>query len=436
MLKKLKTFIALDNPFRLLYHKLRAVIANLVYRFPSKEMTIIWVTGTNGKTTTSNIIAKSLQAAGKKVFMFTTVNIIIWDEEYTNNSKMTSPDAFYLQKLLYQAKQAWCEIAVIETASHGIKMHRVWWIDYDISVLTNITQDHLDLHKTMEDYVNTKLQIFEKLITYNRKPWVKKSAIINAGSKYADLFIDQTYDSLYTYWTSSANLQAKNIVSSISGTTFDVTLPGRVLSIQTSLIWDFNVENILAAIWVGVSLWIDTDIIKKSIAEVTTVPGRMDEVYNDFWYKIFVDYAHTQDALEKVLSNVKKLSGINNIITVFWATWDRDKTKRPLMGQIVDQYSDKVILTQDDDYTEDTMAIIKDVLPWINRKQSENFWVIPDRKQAIRTAIVWAEPNDVIVLAGKWDEHVLMTNAWPIEYHEKTFVQQVLQEIDSNSLVK
>ncbi len=399
-------------------------------------MIIIWVTGTNGKTTTSNIIAKSLQSAGKKVFMFTTVNIIIWDEEFTNNSKMTSPDAFYLQKLLAQAKQAGCEIAVIETASHGIKMHRVWRIDYDISVLTNITQDHLDLHKTMEDYVNTKLQIFEKLITYNRKPGIKKSAIINAGSNYADLFINQTYDSLYTYGTSNANLQAKNVVSDISWTKFSVTLPGRDLDIQTSLIWDFNVENILAAIWVWVSLGLDTDVIKKSISQITTVPGRMDEVHNDFWYKIFVDYAHTEDALEKVLSNIKKLSWVNNIITVFWATWDRDKTKRPLMGQIVDQYSDKVILTQDDDYTEDTMQIIKDVLPWINRKQSENFWVIPDRKQAIRTAIVWAEKWDVIVLAWKWDEHILMTNAGPVQYHEKTFVQQVLKEIDNNSLVK
>ena len=398
-------------------------------------MTIIGVTGTNGKTTSCNIIAKWLQAAGKKVFMFTTVNVIIWDEEFTNNSKMTSPDAFYLQKLLSQAKVAGCEIAIIETASHGIKMHRIWGIEYDISVLTNITQDHLDLHKTMDDYVHTKLQIFEKLITYRRKPGIKKSAVVNAGSKYAELFIDQTYDSLYTYGSSGANLQAKNISSSISGTSFDVTLPWRSLHITTSLIWDFNIENILASIGVFMSLGLDTDLIQQSISKITTIPWRMDEV-DSAEYKVFIDYAHTPDALEKVLSNIKKLSGVNNVITVFGATGDRDTSKRPIMGQIVDEYSDKVILTQDDDYSEDTMKIIKDILPGINRKQWDNFWIIPDRKQAVRTAILWAEKNDVILLAWKWDEHVLMTNDWPVKYHEKTFVQEVIAEIDSNSLVK
>ena len=152
--------ISLDNPLKLTYHKIKAVLANLVYGFPSKNMTIIWVTGTNWKTTTCNIIAKWLKKAWKKVFMFTTVNVIIWDKEFVNDLKMTSPDPFVLQKYLRMAKDEGCEIAIIETSSHWIKMNRVWWINYDICVLTNITQDHLDLHKTMKDYVNTKLKIF------------------------------------------------------------------------------------------------------------------------------------------------------------------------------------------------------------------------------------------------------------------------------------
>jgi len=175
MLAKLKSFVALDNPFRLYYHLLRAIGANLKYGFPSKGFTIIGVTGTNGKTTTSNIIAKGLRASGRNVFMFSTVNIIVGDEEFTNTSKMTSPDPFLLQKLFSEAKKKGCDIAVIETASHGIKMHRVWGLDYDIAVLTNITQDHLDLHHTMKDYVNTKLKLFKGLITATRKDGVKKS---------------------------------------------------------------------------------------------------------------------------------------------------------------------------------------------------------------------------------------------------------------------
>ena len=170
MKKYLRSLVSLDNPLRLWYHGLSAVAANVYYGFPSKGMTIIGVTGTNGKTTSCNIIAEGLRASGRKVFMFTTVNIILGDQNFTNHTKMTSPDAFELQRWLKIAKQEGCDIAVIETASHGIKMYRNWGIDYDICVLTNITQDHLDLHRTMDDYVNTKLKIFRKLMYYKRKP--------------------------------------------------------------------------------------------------------------------------------------------------------------------------------------------------------------------------------------------------------------------------
>ena len=175
-------------------------------------MTIIGVTWTNGKTTTCNIIAKGLRESGKKVLMFSTVNVILDEDEYTNDSKMTSPDAFVLQKLLAEAKKRWCEVAVIETASHGIKMHRVWGIQYDFAVLTNISQDHLDLHRTMKDYVGTKLKLFKDLIIFERKDGVKKTGVINVDSDYKEMFLAETYDSLYTYGMAfEANLHPENI---------------------------------------------------------------------------------------------------------------------------------------------------------------------------------------------------------------------------------
>jgi len=217
--------ISLDNPARLTYHKLRAITANIINWFPSKNMIIVGVTGTNWKTTTCNIIARWLIKEGKKVFMFTTVNVIIWDQEFVNNTKMTSPDPFLLQKYLKMAKEKWCEIAIIETASHWIKMHRIWWIEYDICVLTNITQDHLDLHRTMRDYVKTKLTIFKKLIAYKRKPWIKKTAVLNMNSAYLDDFLDQTYDSLYKYWDAwNANVRAENLRIEGQTTKFDITV--------------------------------------------------------------------------------------------------------------------------------------------------------------------------------------------------------------------
>jgi len=436
MFQKLKKLISLDNPFRLFYHKIRAIIANYFYWFPSSKMIIIWVTWTNWKTTTCNLISKWLKECWKKVFMFSTVNIIINDKEYQNDTKMTSPDAFDLQRLLKIAKKEWCEYAIIETASHWIIMNRIWWLQYDILVLTNITQDHLDLHGSMKEYVKTKLSIFKKLISYKRKPWIKKTAIINYNSDYSDLFLSETYDSVYTYWEWSwVNLNASNIRKELFTTLFDVRIPWGTINIETKLIWDFNIQNILAAIWVFVSIWIDAKKISEIVKKISWIPGRMESIENDEWIEIIVDYAHTPDALENVLETIKWFKWINRIITVFWATWDRDRTKRATMWEIVSRLSDVVILTQDDDYTEKTEQIIKDVLPGIERKEWEDFWIIPTRKEAIQTALLCAKPNDVVLIAGKWDEHIMVTNDWYIKWNDKDIIKELLKWIDDNKIV-
>ena len=400
-------------------------------------MTIVWVTGTNGKTTSCNIIAEWLRASGRKVFMFTTVNIMIGDEVFINHSKMTSPDAFELQKWFQIAKKEWCDIAVIETASHGIKMHRIWGIDYDICVLTNITQDHLDLHRTMDDYVNTKLQIFKKLMYYQRKPGVKKVWIINAESDYKEKFLAETYDSLFTYgrWY-DANVKALNVKNTKNSMSFRVAMPGQDINVETKLRWNFNVSNILAAISVFASLWIDKNTIEWIIPKIQVIPWRMEEVKSKDGFSVFIDYAHTADALENVLWTLQEMKWKGRVITVFGCTGDRDTSKRPVMWQVVSRLSDVVIVTQDDDYTENTGKIIKDILPGIDRKQWEDFWVIPDRKEAIRTAIVMAKKDDIVMIAGKWDEHALITNQWPIEWHERTIVEWMLKDIEDNTILK
>ena len=437
MLEKIKKLISLDNPLRLFYHKIRAIVANIYYGFPSKNMKILWITWTNGKTTTCNIIAKWLIANWEKVFMFTTVNIIMWDKEIQNDTKMTSPDAFVLQKYLKQAKKQGIKTAIIETASHWIKFHRIWGINYDTVILTNITQDHLDLHRTMKDYVNTKLEIFKKLITYTRKRGVKKTAIVNIDSDYSELFASETFDSLYTYWKSSnSNIKIDNIKESDSWLEFNLRIPWEDLLLKTKLRWEFNAYNIASAVAYFISEWIKKEKIIEIISKTSGIPGRLEEVDNNEWYKIFIDYAHTEDALENVLTTLKPLSKKWKLITVFWATWDRDKTKRIWMGQIVSSLSDKVILTQDDDYSEDTISIIKDVLPWIDRKEWEDFWVIPNREEAIRTALLWANKDDIILIAWKWDEHIMMTNSWAKPWHDKTKVIEILEAIDDNKIIK
>lgn len=425
-----KKMVALDNPLRLLYHKVRAVLANIVYGFPSQRMTIIGITGTNGKTTTTNLVAKWLRSAGFKVFMFSTINIIMWDEETVNNTKMTSPDPFMLQRLLKEAKEKWCTIAIIETSSHSMIMNRNWGLNYDLAVLTNITQDHLDLHRTMENYVDAKLQLFKNLIIYKRKPKVKKVAIINNESDYKDLFIAETFDVLYTYWKSpSSTLKLDDIKYELEWTTFNLKTAWSNFKIETLLRWDFNVYNIMAAIGVFMAFWLKMDKIREVVKSITWVAWRMEEVKNDKDIKIFVDYAHTPDALKQVITTAKQIEWVNRVITVFWATGDRDRTKRPIMWKVVSDLSDIVILTQDDDYSEKTERIIKDVLPWIERKEWEKFWIITDRKEAIRTALLTAEPKDVILIAWKWDEHMMLTNDWPIEWHDRAVVEEILVEM-------
>lgn len=437
MIQFFRSLVALDNPFRLWYHGLKAVAANMYYNFPSKGMTIIGVTGTNGKTTTSNIIAAGLRESGRKVFMFTTVNIILWDTVYINTTKMTSPDPFELQRWLKIAKQEGCDIAVIETASHGIKMYRNWGIDYDICVLTNITQDHLDLHRTMDDYVNTKLKIFRKLMFYKRKPWIKKTGIINMESAYKERFLAETYDSLYTYgYSYDANIRVEDVKQTRESMNFNVIMPGRNLRIKTQLRGNFNVYNILAAISVFSALGIERDLMPKIISQITAIPGRMEEIQSPDGFSVFIDYAHTPDALQNVLGTLKEMKEKWRIITVFWATGDRDTSKRPIMGQIVSRLSDIVIVTQDDDYTENTQKIIKDILPGIDRKQGEDFWVIADRREAIRTALLMAQKWDLILVAGKGDEHVLVTNNGPVEWHERSIIEEMLKDIEDNTIIK
>lgn len=399
-------------------------------------MIIIWVTGSKGKTTTTNIIAKWLRDAWESVFMFSTVNYMINDDVLENNLKMTSPSPFVLQKLLKKAKEAWCKYAVIETSSHSIFYNRNYWIDFDVVALTNISQDHLDLHRTMENYMRTKLRLFENLVRYKRKPWVKKVSVVNIDSLYASEFLNIVDDSKYTYWLSqTAQIKALNIAYWMDFTSFDIKMPWNTLKIKTKLKWEFNIYNILAAFCVLVSQKIPLESIISTIETTNWIPWRLEEVSNNRWFKIFVDYAHTEDSLKNVLETLKQMEWEKRIITVFGATWDRDTLKRPKMWRVVDNLSDAIILTDDDTYTENSLKIINEVSKWISRKEWENFWIIPDREDAIRTALIMANKWDIVLLAWKWAETLQITNNWPIPWSDVKVTKKILQEIDDNESV-
>lgn len=281
-------------------------------------MIIIGVTGTKGKSTTTNLIARGLENAGKRVFAFSTVNYAIAGEWHENNMKMTSPDPFTLNRLLREAETAGCEYAVIEVSSHALYYGRVAGIDFDVAVMTNISQDHLDLHKTMDNYVDTKLRLFRGLVEFRRKRGIKKVSVVNLDSPYCEKFLEPTADVVYTYGNAAnAQIRAVDVEAGKTGTTFVVKMPSNRFSITTKLRGTFNVANILAATAVLISQKVQPDSIAETMAKFEVVPGRLEEVPNDRGITVFIDYAHTEESLRSVLETLRSFPDTGRIITVF-----------------------------------------------------------------------------------------------------------------------
>ncbi len=438
MISVLKKLIPLDSPIRTTYHYVRGVLAFWLSGNPARDMIVIGVTGTKGKTTTTNLIARGLQHAGKKVAMFSTVNMMIDGKMMDNNLKMTSPGPFVLWKFLREAQKAGCTHAVIETSSHALYYHRVHGLRYDAAVLTNISQDHLDLHGTMENYVETKMLLFKNLYKYGIRKEVRKVGVVNIDSEYASRFLskDIVVDNMFTVgFSPSAIVRAENVSRTMESMEFDVKIPSNQFHLKTKLQWEFNISNILCAVAILISQKVDIPVIQEVIAGFDCVPGRLEEVPNMRGAKIYVDYAHTEASLQSVLETLKKIEWTKRIITVFGATGDRDKTKRPKMWRVVDILSDVIILTDDDTYTEDSLAIIRDVTEGITRREWEKFWIIPSREDAIRTAIIMLQVGDILLVAGKGAETVQVTQKWAIPYNDRKVIERILMEVDAQVMI-
>jgi UDP-N-acetylmuramoyl-L-alanyl-D-glutamate--2,6-diaminopimelate ligase len=417
---------------------MRWVLAHLLSWDPAQDMIVIGVTGTKWKTTTVNLIARWLQEAGNRVAMFSTVNMMINGKMEDNNFKMTSPSPFILWNFLGRAKDAGCNYAVIETSSHALYYHRVHGLRFDVAVMTGISQDHLDLHGTMENYVDTKTLLFKNLYKYGIRKELRKVGVVNIDSEYSSRFLskDIVVDNMMTVgFAPSAHLRAEKVTHTKTVTEIDVRMPSNNFRLTTNLKWDFNIGNILCAVAVLVSQKIDVPKIQKIVANFQSIPGRLEEIPNLRNAKIFVDYAHTEDSLRNVLETLKKIEWANRIITVFWATGDRDKTKRPKMGHVVDTLSDVIVLTDDDTYTEDSIAIIRDVTNGISRKEWEKFWIIPSREDAIRTALIMLKEWDILLVAGKWAETVQVTQKWAIPWNDRKVIERILMEIEAQVMM-
>jgi UDP-N-acetylmuramoyl-L-alanyl-D-glutamate--2,6-diaminopimelate ligase len=362
-----------------IYHLLIAVIANIIYRFPGRKLTVIGVTGTDGKTTTVSMIYHILNESNEKVSMITSIGAKIKEKKYDTGYHVTTPGSFYLQKVLRKAVSTNNKYFVLEVTSHAIDQHRIWGIPFKIGVVTNITSEHLDYHKTYDNYLKTK----EKLV------------------RMADIAVVNQDDSSYNRLREDIiNKSTENWIS--YGLSEEADINPKTFQIRENhLIGEFNEYNILAAISVCKTLGISDDKIKAALKTFELPVGRLDFVY-DKDFKVVIDFAHTANAFQRVLSSIRPYVN-GRIIHVFGSAGERDKLKRPLLGEISSNFSDIIILTSEDPRSENATDIIEEIKLGIKNDKTEVFKIV-DRKEAIAAAIQMANKNDLVIITGKAQE--------------------------------
>jgi UDP-N-acetylmuramoyl-L-alanyl-D-glutamate--2,6-diaminopimelate ligase len=372
------------------YHKAMPFLGALIYGFPSKKIKVIGVTGTNGKTTTVNMISAVLEEAGYQTAFLSSIKFQIKKEEKPNLFKMTMPGRLEIQKFLKQAVDAGCEYVILEVSSEGLKQSRHLFVDFETAVFTNLSPEHIESHKGFDNYKKAKGLLFKK---------TSKTHIINTDDKHQEYFTSFDSQKKWGYGLKDNDsfkgqkVKAFNVLNNSDGIVFQVENE----TFNLKLLGDFNVYNALAAICVGLSYGVSLETSKKALESFKTVPGRMEQVISDP-FNVIVDYAVTPDALEKLYQTIKKAFPQGKIIAVLGSCGGgRDKWKRPILGQIASEYCSRVFVTNEDPYDEDPMEIIEQVA----EKAGDKAVKILDRREAIRKALQSAEKNDTVVVTGK-----------------------------------
>jgi UDP-N-acetylmuramoyl-L-alanyl-D-glutamate--2,6-diaminopimelate ligase len=383
-----------------IYHLFQAITANKIYGKPSKGMTIVGVTGTDGKTTTSSMIYHILREAGLKVALISTVAAIIDGKAFDTGFHVTTPDSYALQSYIKKAKDAGVQYLIIETTSIGLHQNRVFGIPFNIAVLTNITNEHLDYHKTYEKYVAAKAKLFQ----------IAATAIINID--------DKSFSFISPY------IQHKKIIT--YGMKKNAGINPQSSPFKTKLIGGFNQYNSLASIAVARQLNIKDGIITKALLSFTPPSGREEIVY-DKDFTVMIDFAHTPGAFQVVLPEVNKMKS-NRLIHVFGSAGQRDKYKRPEMGKISSMYADIIILTAEDPRTESVEEISSKIEKGIGSKFNKKFLLkIPDREKAIFKAIEQAKKGDIVLITGKGHESSINYGKGEEPWSEHETVKEALK---------
>lgn len=397
-----------------------ALVAAKFYDYPTTKMPVIGVTGTNGKTTITYILEAIFKQMKKKTGIIGTIQMKIGEEIFPIVN--TTPDALFLQKAFKQMVDEHVNIGIMEVSSHALDMGRVHGSDFDIAIFTNLSQDHLDYHKNMDDYLRAKSLLFAQLgNTYNKDK--KKFAIINEDDKSANLLKKSTAQPYLTYGCrNKAQVMATNIELDAAGTRFTLNTPFGNIPVKSRLIGMFNVYNMLAAASAALVSNVALSVIKQALAAMKGVSGRFEPVDRGQSFAAIVDYAHTPDSLENVLETIKGFAK-RKVFVVVGCGGDRDKTKRPLMAEVALKYADHAIFTSDNPRTEDPIAILDDMT---KNASKTNFEVITNRKKAIHRAVQYAEKDDIVLVAGKGHETYQQIGLIKHDFDDREVVKEAI----------
>jgi UDP-N-acetylmuramoyl-L-alanyl-D-glutamate--2,6-diaminopimelate ligase/murE/murF fusion protein len=424
----------------------RKAMADLAARFygdPSEDMTLIGITGTNGKTTVAYLIESILLQAGYKTGGIGTINYRYADKTF--NNPMTTPESLDLQRILAQMHSAGVTHVVMEASSHAMDLYRIRRCWFDVAVFTNLSQDHLDFHGNMQAYWASKKKLFTEYLTQGPKR-ERAVAVINCNDPRGKELADSLpMPVIKTGSNSDCEVKAENYQCKLIGTTGKVATPGGSFDFKTPLVGVHNVENILNAAGIGSALNIAPPTIRDGIEALSAIPGRLESISNNTGRFVYVDYAHTPDALENAVSAIKEIAPAR-IICVFGCGGDRDPKKRPLMGEIVARLCDLSIVTSDNPRSEDPLAIIEQIMPGVRQAngveyssrdleagyEAKGSVVEPDRRRAIELGIHASRPDDAVLIAGKGHETYQILGNTTIDFDDRVEARKALHKLNSN----
>ncbi len=389
------------------YHLLQALLSAIYFQFPSKELTVVGVTGTDGKSTTASMIHHILKGKDKKAGLLTSLGAQIGGKNLDTGYHVTTPSSFQIQKLLKLAKDAGAKYFVLEATSHGLNQNRLAFINFEVAILTNVSHEHLDYHKTFTNYLRAKSKLFKNA----------QVSILNLGDKSYDFFKKTAHGKILTYGlTQNADFNPKNF------------------QIKLKILQDFNIENALAASACATALGFGKKTIIKTLSNFENLPGRMQKVDLGQPFSLYIDFAHTPNALERVCQNLKAITIKNQsrLIIVFGTASERDTHKRPMMGKIAATYANVSVLTAEDPRYENPKSICLQIAKGLiqkNKKEGKDFYIIEDRQSAIEFAINLAKKNDIVALFGKGHEKSMSYKDQELAWDETQVAKEALSKM-------